>query len=173
MFWARVSFENVFPVFITSSTLLLIHCSLRLLYQLTSWYANETQTQMQSGGTNEEIDVDLRLSVIKPLHATWLWVFFENVFPVFITSSTLLLIHCSLRLLYQLTSWYANETQTQMQSGVTNEEIEVDLRPLASRTLHSRLPPFLVSWLPFFIRRGSRASARDIWCRHIPSHFCD
>ena len=27
---------------------------------------------MQSGGTNEEIDVDLRLSVIKPLHATWL-----------------------------------------------------------------------------------------------------
>ena len=101
MFWARVSFENVFPVFITSSTLLLIHCSLRLLYQLTSWYANETQTQMQSGGTNEEIDVDLRLSVIKPLHATWLWVFFENVFPVFITSSTLLLIHCSLLLVIQ------------------------------------------------------------------------
>ena len=27
---------------------------------------------MQSGVTNEEIEVDLRLSFIKPLHATWL-----------------------------------------------------------------------------------------------------
>ena len=27
---------------------------------------------MQSGVTNEEIEVDLRLSVIKPSHATWL-----------------------------------------------------------------------------------------------------
>ena len=31
MFWVRVFFENVFPVFITSSTLHLIHCCLRLL----------------------------------------------------------------------------------------------------------------------------------------------
>ena len=32
----------------------------------------QIKTQMQSGVTNEEIEVDLRLSVIKPSHATWL-----------------------------------------------------------------------------------------------------
>ena len=34
---------------------------------------------MQSGITNEEIEVDLRLCVIRPLHATWPVSFYNHV----------------------------------------------------------------------------------------------
>ena len=37
----------------------------------TTWYSTEVQKQMESGN-NDEIEVDLRLSVLKPLHAIWL-----------------------------------------------------------------------------------------------------
>ena len=38
----------------------------------TTWYSAEVQKQMESGNSTDEIEVDLRLSVLKPLHATWL-----------------------------------------------------------------------------------------------------
>ena len=39
----------------------------------TAWYSAEVQKQMESAGTStDEIKVDLRLSVLKPLQATWL-----------------------------------------------------------------------------------------------------
>ena len=38
--------------------------------RFTKWYAEEIQTQMESGVRTEDIMVDLRLTVIKPLHAS-------------------------------------------------------------------------------------------------------
>ena len=38
----------------------------------TTWYSAEVQKQMESGNNTDEIEVDLRLSVLKPLHAIWL-----------------------------------------------------------------------------------------------------
>ena len=38
----------------------------------TTWYSTEVQKQMESGNSTDEIEVDLRLSGLKPLHATWL-----------------------------------------------------------------------------------------------------
>ena len=39
----------------------------------TAWYSAEVQKQMESAGTStDEIKVDLRLSVLNPLQATWL-----------------------------------------------------------------------------------------------------
>ena len=37
-----------------------------------TWYSAEVQKQMESGNSTDEIEVDLRLSVLKPLNATWL-----------------------------------------------------------------------------------------------------
>lgn len=38
----------------------------------TEYYASAVREQLESGKQLEEIEVDFRLSVIKPLHATWL-----------------------------------------------------------------------------------------------------
>ena len=40
--------------------------------KFTTWYSQEVQRQLDSGTSFEEIEVDLRMSVIKPLHAGWL-----------------------------------------------------------------------------------------------------
>ena len=40
--------------------------------QLTSWYSAQIQSQLDSGGVRDDVDVDLRLSVLKPIHATWI-----------------------------------------------------------------------------------------------------
>ena len=47
--------------------------------RFTKWYAEEVQTQMESGVQTEEIMVDLRLTVIKPLHASWLTELFNHL----------------------------------------------------------------------------------------------
>jgi len=39
---------------------------------LTTWYSGEVQKQMESENSTVEIEVDLRLSMLKPLHVTWL-----------------------------------------------------------------------------------------------------
>ena len=36
------------------------------------WYAEETATQIKKGVAIGDINIDLRLSVVKPLHAKWL-----------------------------------------------------------------------------------------------------
>ena len=38
--------------------------------QFTSWYSEQIQSQLDSGMVLDDIDVDLRLSVLKPIHAT-------------------------------------------------------------------------------------------------------
>ncbi|KAL9954832.1 hypothetical protein ACROYT_G042413 [Oculina patagonica] len=40
--------------------------------KFTTWYSQEVQRQLDSGTSFEDIEVDLRMSVIKPLHAGWL-----------------------------------------------------------------------------------------------------
>ena len=40
--------------------------------KFTTWYWQEVQRQLDSGTSFEDIEVDLRMSVIKPLHAGWL-----------------------------------------------------------------------------------------------------
>ena len=40
--------------------------------QITSWYSAQIQSQLGSGMVLDDVDVDLRLSVLKPIHATWI-----------------------------------------------------------------------------------------------------
>ena len=40
--------------------------------KFTTWYSGEVQKQLDSGTSFEDIEVDLRLSVIKPIHVAWL-----------------------------------------------------------------------------------------------------
>ena len=40
--------------------------------QFTSWYSAQIQGQLDSGVVLDDVDVDLRLSVLKPIHATWI-----------------------------------------------------------------------------------------------------
>ena len=42
--------------------------------QITTWYSEEAQKQINpgNGGRNGEVNVDLRLTVLKPRHASWL-----------------------------------------------------------------------------------------------------
>lgn len=47
--------------------------------RFTKWYAEEVQTQMESGVRTEDIMVDLRVTVIKPLHDTWLIELFNHL----------------------------------------------------------------------------------------------
>ena len=41
-------------------------------YRFTEYYASAIREQLESGKQLEDIDVDFCLSVIKPLHVTWL-----------------------------------------------------------------------------------------------------
>ena len=40
--------------------------------QFITYYAGAVQKQLQLGANLEDIDVDFRLSILKPLHAQWL-----------------------------------------------------------------------------------------------------
>lgn len=40
--------------------------------KFTAWYSNEVKQQIESGGDTTDVNVDLRLTVLKPLHAVWL-----------------------------------------------------------------------------------------------------
>ena len=40
--------------------------------QFTSWFSAQIQSQLDSGMVLNDVDVDLRLSVLKPIHATWI-----------------------------------------------------------------------------------------------------
>ena len=43
------------------------------------WYADQVQRAMDAGKSMEEIDIDLKLSVLKPLHASWLIELFDHM----------------------------------------------------------------------------------------------
>ena len=45
----------------------------------TTWYLAEVQKQMESGNSTNEIEVDLRLFVLKTLHATRLVSFYNHL----------------------------------------------------------------------------------------------
>ena len=40
--------------------------------KFTTWYLEEVKQQIKSGGDSTNIDVDLRLTVLKPLNTVWL-----------------------------------------------------------------------------------------------------
>lgn len=42
--------------------------------KFTAWYSEEVQKQINpgNGDANGEVNVDLRLTALKPLHASWL-----------------------------------------------------------------------------------------------------
>ena len=40
--------------------------------KFTTWYSADVQRQIESGTRLEDVEVDLRMSVLKPVHATWL-----------------------------------------------------------------------------------------------------
>ena len=40
--------------------------------KFTAWYSNEVKQQIESGGDSTDVNVDLRLTVLKPLHAVLL-----------------------------------------------------------------------------------------------------
>ena len=40
--------------------------------QFTAWYSAQIHTQLDSGVALDDVDVDMRLSVLKPIHTTWL-----------------------------------------------------------------------------------------------------
>ena len=47
--------------------------------QFTAWYATQIHTQLDSGLPLNAVDVDMRLLVLKPIHATWLVSMFNHL----------------------------------------------------------------------------------------------
>jgi len=47
--------------------------------QFTAWCSAQIHTQLDSGVPLDDVDVDMRLSVLKPIHATWLVSMFNHV----------------------------------------------------------------------------------------------
>ena len=48
--------------------------------KFTTWYSGEVQRQLDSGTSFEDTEVDLRMSVIKPIHAGWLVTLFDYMY---------------------------------------------------------------------------------------------
>ena len=46
--------------------------------QFTSWYSAQIQGQLDSGVVLDDVDVDLRLSVLKPIHETWIVIMYNH-----------------------------------------------------------------------------------------------
>ena len=44
------------------------------------WYSAQIQSQLDSGVVPDDVDVDLRLSVLKPIHETWIVIMMYNLF---------------------------------------------------------------------------------------------
>ena len=47
--------------------------------QFTAWYSAQIHTQLDSGVPLDDVDVDMRFSVLKPIHATWLVSMFNHL----------------------------------------------------------------------------------------------
>ena len=47
--------------------------------QFTAWYSAQIHTQLDSGVPLDDVDVDMRRSVLKPIHATWLVSMFNHL----------------------------------------------------------------------------------------------
>ena len=43
------------------------------------WYSNEIRKQMEKGLVSHEIKVDVCISVLKPLHASWITKFYDDM----------------------------------------------------------------------------------------------
>ena len=48
--------------------------------QFTSWYSAQIQSQLDSGVVVDDVDVELRLSVLKPVHETWIVSIYNRFF---------------------------------------------------------------------------------------------
>ena len=47
--------------------------------KFTHWYADQVQRAMDTGKSMKEIDIDLKLWVLKPLRASWLIELFDHM----------------------------------------------------------------------------------------------
>lgn len=47
--------------------------------QFSEWYADQIQTELQRGKTLQSLNIDLRLSTLKPIHAGWLVKAYQSV----------------------------------------------------------------------------------------------
>ena len=54
-------------------------CKDFLRQQAQAWYSNQIRKQMEKGKRTHEIKVDVRISVVKPLHAKWIVKFYDSV----------------------------------------------------------------------------------------------
>ena len=54
-------------------------CKAFLRKQTQEWFFSEVQTQIQNGVKPENVKVDLRISVLKPLQAKWVTSFYDKI----------------------------------------------------------------------------------------------
>ena len=52
-------------------------CKAYLRKQTNTWFSDQVQSQIKNGVTTENVKVDLRISVLKPLHAKWVTSFYD------------------------------------------------------------------------------------------------
>ena len=52
-------------------------CKAYLRKQTNTWFSDQVQSQIQNGVTPEKVQVDLRISILKPLHAKWVTYFYD------------------------------------------------------------------------------------------------
>lgn len=52
-------------------------CKAHLRKRTHEWFSNQVQQQIQNGVTPEKVKIDLKLSVLKPLHAKWVISFYD------------------------------------------------------------------------------------------------
>ena len=54
-------------------------CKSYLRTQTQEWLSTQVQAQMQNGIKPENVKVDMRISVLKPLHAKWITSFYDKM----------------------------------------------------------------------------------------------
>ena len=52
-------------------------CKAFLRNQAQTWYSHQVQSQIEKGIQPDKVSVDLRISVLKPLHTKWLVQFYD------------------------------------------------------------------------------------------------
>ena len=55
------------------------HCKTFLKKLFSEWYAQQIENQLALGEKVEEINIQFRLSIVKPLHAKWLMQYYNEI----------------------------------------------------------------------------------------------
>ncbi|MEO0687884.1 MAG: hypothetical protein AAFY76_23225 [Cyanobacteria bacterium J06649_11] len=54
-------------------------CKSFLRDQAQTWYAEQVQAQIANGIAPENVSVDLKISILKPLHAKWVTKYYDHI----------------------------------------------------------------------------------------------